>query len=165
MIAQIATDENVRLVDRKNGVKTGEDYMYVLTDPAATADQTQYRALMILNKREFEKMEDWAYENFVGMGELGPIVEINGVVSTYDGEASHARDALEDRGRSVTNDVVYVTPFFDGRDAALAKALKSAESQTGNVNAAAALVAMIGLGRLFIGRRIRLIRAGRAQAQ
>lgn len=158
-IAQIVVDETVRLVDKKNGITTNTDYLVVLADPSATEDTRHFRALMIMDKREHELYEDWAYAHLVDFGELGPIVAFAGAVSHHDGEASHAKDALTDRGLTLASPTLYITPHFKGREAALAAALNSAENTIGGFNMIAAVVALIGIGKLLIGRRARQIRA------
>lgn len=159
---QIAMDETVRLVDRTNGVKTGEDYMFVLTDPAQTAGVTGVNALMILDKSEFGKFEDWLVDNMVGVGALGPIVEINGSVSKGDGEASHAKDALQERNRTASRDMIYVTPFFDGRDATLARQLETSSETIGLMNGIGAFIALFGIAKLLIVKRYQALRKQRA---
>ena len=61
--------------------------------------------------------------------------------------------------------MMYFTPFLEGRDAALAKALKSAEGTTGNINFIAAVVALIGMAKLLIGRQLNKYAGGGQTAQ
>ena len=162
--AQIVTDETTRLVDRTNGIKTGEDIMVVLADPEAAAGLKQFRGIMILSTTEFDQFTDWVIDHAVDFGPLGPVVEFTGSVSKSDGEASHARDAIENHGGTVASDVVYVSPYItQTREEGLAAALTRAEQTQGNMNGIAAFIALFGIGKLLVGRRIRSIREGKAE--
>ena len=162
--AQVVTSETTRLIDRTNGVKTGEDIMVVLADPAAGESTRAFHGLMILSTSEYELFADWAMERVVGFGELGPVIEFSGSVSNYDSEASHAKDALADRGNSVTSGALYISPYItQTRDEALASALNSANNTQGNMNGIAGFIALFGLGKFFIGRRMKSIRRSAAE--
>jgi len=118
---------------------------------------------MILSKSEYEAFPDWAMENVVGFGALGPVIEFSGVVSKSDGEASHAKDALADRGNSVTNGVLYISPYIiKTREETLEGKLASANNTQGNMNGIAGLIALFGIGKFFVRRRMKAIRQGAA---
>ncbi len=161
--AQIVMDETTRLVDRTNGIKTGEDVMVVLADPAAKPGLKRFKGVMILSTDEFDAFSDWAMEHVVDFGEISPIIEFSAVMSSSDGEASHAKDALKDRGGMVTGDVVYVSPYITKtREETLAAQLRSASNSQGNMNGIAGFIALFGLGKFFIGRRMKSIRQAAA---
>ncbi|MEL7345945.1 MAG: hypothetical protein AAFN59_14000, partial [Pseudomonadota bacterium] len=135
LIVQIVMDDIVRLVDRTNGIKTGEDLMVPLADPRAEIAPSQYRALMILSERQADMFDDWAIDNLIGEGPLGPILSFSGIVTGSDGEASHASDALADFGKSTVSNEIYVEPYFQPRSEVLATKLRQAENSRGNFNA------------------------------
>jgi len=61
----------------------------------------------------------------------------------------------------VTSDVVYITPHLKGREAALAAKLESAEGTIGGFNMIAAVLALFGIGKMLIRKRMQQIRASR----
>ncbi|MEM7242259.1 MAG: hypothetical protein AAF429_08745 [Pseudomonadota bacterium] len=161
---------NTELVKRRNGVRTDTNFMVAFTDVDAVQEPDTYRALMILDKKEWDKMEDWLTESVVGFGALGPIVEVMGVVSRRDGESSHARDALKNKGKAMASDKIFITPYFEGREAGLQNLAANAQRGTSsnlfqNVTVFLVILAIAKLAyRLHLKRR-RTARVAQAQAE
>lgn len=163
LVVQLVLEDVVRLVDRTNGVKTGEDLMIPLADPTATNAPTEYVGLMILTEKEADRFDAWATDYIVADGPLGPIMEMTGEVSHTNGEASHASDALEGYGKRTVAREIYFEPYFMPREDVLAAKLKSAQNTSGDFNMIAAVIALFGIGKLLFRQRMKQIRASRAQ--
>lgn len=164
LVVQLVLDDIVRLIDKKNGITTGEDLMIPMADPTATEAPSQYVGLMILSKKEADLFDTWALDHIVAEGPLGPIMQMTGSVSHSNGEASHASDALEGIGKSTVSKEIYLEPYFKPRDEVLAAKLKSAENTSGNFNMLAAVIALFGIGKLLFKQRMKQIRTARSQA-
>ncbi|MEM9350833.1 MAG: hypothetical protein AAGA47_11260 [Pseudomonadota bacterium] len=119
VIAQIDFDENVRLVERTNGVKTKETAMYVLFGPDADEDAQIIKAVIMVGSRRVDAFADWASGRLTGAGERGFTYDIHGEFDTYHSQSSHAAEVLEERGFIVPSDIYFITPYINGREGGL----------------------------------------------
>ncbi|WP_281842559.1 hypothetical protein [Sinisalibacter aestuarii] len=116
----IDTDLNYELVQRTNGVPTSRRYMYMLFGEADPAGSPVVRAAMVLTGDEQETFVDGLDRWMVDFGAQGFIFQINGFGETSVTLGGLARDAIEDEGLRTSEDFIFVEPFFEGREAALA---------------------------------------------
>lgn len=120
--AQIATDHNIRLVQKRNGIKTSERLLYVLFDADAPADVKLARGAIVLHPNELDTFANWVVDRAIdggGFGAAGPILAIPGL-RDYPSQSSHATEAMEKRGIKKADGFFYIKPFLKGREAGLA---------------------------------------------
>lgn len=117
--AQVALDHNVRLVRRTNFVKTGENLLYILVDPEAGKDVKIARAGIVIDPDQLDSFAEFILQHSVAFGAAGPVIEIGGLRSS-EAHASHAKEAIGERGLTLGPDFFFVEPFIAGREASLA---------------------------------------------
>lgn len=116
--AQVALDRTTRLVRTTNFITTSEDMLYVLVDAnASILDDVAYGAIVV-DADEADRVSDWLTENATSVGGAGPALTITGLLSGRI-RADMVDGALTDRGMVKSPDFFYITPHFDGREAAL----------------------------------------------
>ena len=117
VLAQIDFDATTLLVKKINGMTTSEDLMFVLLDADATSAHRQARAVMLIDPDEEEIFRQWAMSKAVGLGERGPVVLVEGIVSSSGNTL--VQDALKERGFDSGGADFHLTPFLHGRSAGL----------------------------------------------
>lgn len=117
VLAQIDFDATTLLVKKINGMTTSEDLMFVLLDADATSAHRQARAVMLIDPDEEEIFRQWAMSKAVGLGERGPVVLVEGIVSSSGNTL--VQDALKERGFDSGGADFHLTPFLHGRNAGL----------------------------------------------
>ncbi|QYK42486.1 MAG: hypothetical protein KF887_05030 [Paracoccaceae bacterium] len=150
--ATLATDHNVRLVRKTNGITTGESLLYVLMDPEADAGTMVARAGIVIDPDDLERVATYLIGSSVGFAAKGPVVEIGGLVAR-PGEASHARKAMREQGLTVAPEFFFVEPFVNGRAGTLAAAPRDSGDLPMIIFGFAGLFGLIGVKRLLGGRR------------
>ncbi len=145
LTAQIATDHNTRLVTKTNFIKTGESQLFVLIDP--TGDPNIARAAIVIDPDDRDAFVQWVIENTSALGSDQPITTINGLLE-HSSDASHAREAMQNQGMTIADDLFFIEPFFKGRDAALTAIPNRGSQISWPFLMAAAVMALIGALKL-----------------
>ncbi len=156
ILAQVVTDET-RLSRRSAGgkVRSRTDYtMLILAEPAATDMPNLIKGLIILEKSEASGLANYMAQNRVADGPLGPVVSINGEISTID-PSGKAKGALAERKLGITSDLIIVKPFLGGREAYLSAAYSDTRGARTKVLLAGIAVALMGAVKLCFERAMR----------
>lgn len=150
----INTDYNYNLTKSTNGVQTSERFMHLLFGQGDTVDSKVVRAALVLTEAEKEKFMDSFGSFSSGFSESGDhlLFKFNGFASGSDSFSSLVKDALKEKQLRFSPDFIYITPFFNGREAALAPH-GAPEEMRMNVWLFAAVVAFFGIVKFFFGRR------------
>jgi hypothetical protein len=148
----IDTTLNYELVKRSNGVTTSRRYMYALFGESDPAGSKLVRAALVLTEKEKDafvaELDRWA----VDVNAQGYVFEINGFGSTSVTLGGLAFDAIAEQGLRRADDFVFIEPFFDGREAALAPHGVPAK-QRKMFWLIAAGIALFGLGKRMFARK------------
>ena len=150
--ALVALDHNTRLVRKTNGIKTGEDLLYVLVDPAKDADINIAQAAIVIDPEDLDAFADWLTTNTTDFAAAGPIATISGLRANQS-NSSHAYDAMKDQGMTTAPDFFFIEPFFAGREVALAALPEKDVQIVWIIYGFAGLMALIGLKKLKTGSR------------
>lgn len=150
----INTDYSYNLTKSTNGVQTSERFMYLLFGQGDAADSKVVRAALVLTEAEKEKFITDFGTFSSGFSESGDhlLFKFNGFASGSDSFASLAKDALKEKHLRASADFIYIKPFFNGREVALAPH-GAPEKTRLNVWLFAAVVAFFGIIKFFFGRR------------
>lgn len=145
--AQVALDHNTRLVRKTNFIKTGEDLLYVLVDPAPDADPNVAIAGIVLNPDQLDAFTEWLILRSTGFGEAGPIATIDGLL-TSSSNASHALKAMKNQGMTIAKDFYFIEPFIVGREASLTAIPEKATQISWPIYGLAAFIALVGIFKM-----------------
>lgn len=145
---------NYELVKRRNGVPTDTRYLYMMFGTADPKGAREVRAALMLTKKERERFIDTIDEYLVGLTDSGEFLyAFNGFGDTSATLGDMASDAFKEQGLAKSADFIFIEPFFEGREAALAPhGVPEKSRQIGWLIAAA--VALIG-----VVKRVMVVRA------
>jgi hypothetical protein len=149
--AQLALDHNTRLIRKTNFITTGEDLLYVLVDPEAPAGETVARGAIVIDPDEQERFTDWAMENMTTFGGSGPVVQIDGLLSGGT-QNSMVVDALKEQGMTKGPNFFYITPYLEGREAALTLKPNDGLTHAMPIYYGALFFALLGFAKLIYKR-------------
>ncbi len=146
-------DYNYNLVQKTNGIKTGNTYMYVMFGEDDDAATKTAKAVIIMSPDR----KDWFLENMDtyyewSTNENGHFqYTFNGFAAPTHSHSSHVSDVFSDEGLRKSADFVFLTPFWEGREAALVP--QGDPQKTRNTGwMIAAFIALIGLGKFLFKR-------------
>ena len=128
--AQIVTEQTQNLFRRRGSSKSiarTEYTMLVLAEPDASKAPKPVKGLIVVEKEVAAGLQQFVDANHISDGPLGPVVSINGEVSSFD-PSTEAEQALAKRGFGTRPDLIYIEPFLGGRDAHLRTALSKTSS-------------------------------------
>ncbi|MEM6897478.1 MAG: hypothetical protein AAF576_08845, partial [Pseudomonadota bacterium] len=149
--AQVDDTYNTRLVKRTNGITTDETLMQAIFAQDADLSTSVVLGVILVDASLEEDYLAWMLDNLQDFGERGLIHDIHGLVETSHSKASHARDVLREDGLTLAPNMVYITPFVEGRETVLsAEAAQDRQAQ----------LIILGIAALFL-----LIAAGKFRAQ
>lgn len=156
----INSDYNYNLTKSTNGKQTGKRFMHLLFGQGDTADSKVVRAALVLTAVEKERfMSDLdTFATGWSASDKHFTFGFNGFASASDGYASLVKDALKEQGLRASPDFVYISPFFNGREVALAPQ-GAPEDIRKNVWLFAAAIALFGLMKFMFGRKTKKTRA------
>lgn len=128
--ARLNIDYNYRLIKEKNGRAEKTRYMYVFFGPSQAKTSRQARAAVILSEQDKDLFADLlmaqSEEKFAALsrGEIDgiPQADVFHLAGTRDllpDLRSLADDAFDEQALTKGPDFIYVTPFLEGRTAAL----------------------------------------------
>lgn len=147
---QINPKYNDRLVREGQAADT-ERHMFVLFGTGADASDKTARAAILLRGDERGPFANWAEERPMSMGEVGPIVEINGRAVTSPMLATTANAAMREAGLKKSADFVFIEPFIMGRAVALAPTPGASENISLFAKILATLFVLAGLQKFLTG--------------
>ncbi len=135
---------NYELVQKRNGITIDTRHMFMMFGSADPADAREVRAAVMLTPAQREDFLARGAEFVSGFGNGGGLVfAFNGFGDTYNTLGSLAAKAIAEKGLSKSPDFIFIEPFMDGREAALApKGIPQKTRYFGWL--AAAVVALIG---------------------
>jgi len=140
----INADLNTNLVKRKNGIKTGERFMYVLFGARDGIEGGVARAALVLTEAEKDRFIADIDTYLTGVNDRGPMVAVNGMAQFRDAFAEQALNAITREGLYASADFLFLTPYWDGRDAALGSVEEMPYPVLSIALALAAVLAVIG---------------------
>lgn len=145
------------LVKRLRGVAVSTRYLHVIFG-ADEGGSNVVRAALILDRgEEAALLAGKAAEWVVGASAGDALYRFNGIAKDTNLLAEMADEALEGQGLTKAADFIYIEPFFDGREAALAS--RGVPEQTRYIAwAIAGILALIG-----VVKRVTSVRAGLAR--
>lgn len=151
----IDTDINYDLTQGFNGIPLRTRHMYMVFGAAEQSGAREVRAALMLSTTErdqfVERIENYVYE----VTDAGAFVlAFNGIADTTTAMDSMATEMIEKQGLSKAADFIFIEPFLDGREAALAP--RGVPEQTRYIAwAIAAVVALIGVVKRVTSVRAR----------
>lgn len=150
----IDADLNYELVKRRNGIPTDTRYLYMMFGATDPLGAPEVRGALMLTKKEREVFIERIDEFIIGFTDEGEYVfGFNGYGETSTTLGDMAREAIAEQGLRTADNFVFVEPFFEGREAALAP--HGVPDQTRLAGwAIAAVVALIG-----VVKRVRAVTA------
>lgn len=159
---RIDHERDYELVEYTKGVPTTTRYLYMIFGANDPEGAREVRAALMLDKGEEERFVDtMANEWTVGLSDVGWVYDFNGFASRTATLDDMAEDAIAEQGLTMAEDFVYVAPFFDGREVALAPhGVPGRTRQIGWI--AAAVVVLIGVAKRVMA--VRAAAAGEARA-
>lgn len=143
----INADLNTNLVKRKNGIKTGERFMYVLFGDRDGIEGGVARAALVLTEAEKDRFIADIDTYLTGVNDRGPVVAVNGMAQFRDTYADQALKAITREGLYASADFLFLTPYWDGREAALGSVEAMPYPLKQIALALAAVLALIGAAR------------------
>lgn len=152
---QVASQHSVRLIKKTNGIKTGESLLYILVDPAAEAGDRVARGAIVIDPDDLDAFADWMIDRTLSVGSFGPagpVLSLPGLVD-HPSNASHANDAIKNRGFTRARNFEFIKPFLKGREAGLAVTPHAAGLATFGAFVPGTLFLLLGVGKLVAGRR------------
>lgn len=150
----IDADLNYELVKKRKGVTTDTRQMFMMFGTEDSKGAPEVRAALLLTEEERETLAGHIDEYNRGLNDEGEILmAFNGFAGTSASMGDMAADAIAEQGLVQSENFIFVEPFFDGREAALApRGLPEKSRYIGW--AIAAIVALIG-----VVKRVRSVRA------
>lgn len=150
VLGWINPDYTYTLVERTNGVKTKERFLFVLFGLQDAGDARVAKAAILFTQAERDRfLAD--VERYISsyQGDT-PVFRIGGFAHDAAAMAPLVSDALREQGLRRSDDFFYLEPFLDGREAALAP--QGAPAQQRNAIWAIALgVILFGLAKRLYG--------------
>ncbi|MGH1370262.1 MAG: hypothetical protein ACRBCL_16755 [Maritimibacter sp.] len=123
IVGWINTDYNYTLVERTNGLKTDEHFLYMLFGSEQGRDAKIVRAAMVMSEKQVDQFVEKLDDFVIGVSFFAdPKFAFNGTASTYSSEGTMVRDAIADEGLQRADDFFYLTPFLNGREVDLYRA-------------------------------------------
>jgi len=150
----INTDLNYRLTlteANTNRVKQ-ERFMYMMFGVDDPAGGSTVRAALVLNAAERDRFSDTFADYVVGDTANGPVFAFNAFAADTVALDDMAYDAIAEANLIPSPDFIFVEPFFDGREAALALG-SPPEGLRKTFWQVAAVIALIGLGKAVLRAR------------
>ena len=112
---------NYELVKRKNGIPVSTRYMFMIFGAGDAPGAGTVRAALMLSEAERDAFLDHIDDYVVGLTDAGDyLFGFNGFASTSATLSTMGTDAIAEQGREKSAEFVYIAPFFEGREAALA---------------------------------------------
>lgn len=143
---------NYTLVERTNGVKTDENFLFMLFGSDQGHDAKMVRAAIVMNERERDAFIDKFPDFIVGATRSGgPMFAINGTADWFSLESSMVEGAIADEGLQMSPEFIYLTPFLQGRDIGL-RGTGSPSDTRMTFWLIAAGIAMFGVVKRFMGQ-------------
>ena len=154
VLAQIDVEATTLLVQKSKGMTTSEKLMYVLLDTDATPETRTARAVVVIDADEEDAFKTWVLARLMGAGMRGPILQIEGLAKAGSGD-TQVTDALKDRGFDGGHVDFNITPFLEGREAALTSLPSDHIWIVLGIFAFGGLFLVLGLVRMVLwGRRL-----------
>ena len=145
---------NYELVKRKNGIPVSTRYMFMIFGAGDAPGAGTVRAALMLSEAERDAFLDHIDDYVVGLTDAGDyLFGFNGFASTSATLSTMGTDAIAEQGREKSAEFVYIAPFFEGREAALAPHGVADRSRL-IFWAIAAAVALFGVAKRVMGLRV-----------
>ncbi len=106
------------------------EYYYFLREPNATAEASDFAAVVILETDQRDELAAWVNKAIVGEGKLGPILELNGWARPLDVLGSDVGEILGYFGMTKASNFTYIRPFLNSREEGLRAAIIPVELVT-----------------------------------
>ena len=146
IVGLIDHDLDYELVERTNGVPTTTRYLYMIFGADEFGSGVVRGALMLDKKDEAAFLETKADEWAVDATADYWVYAFNGFAQRSVKLDEMADDAIAEQGLTKAEDFIFIAPFFEGREAALAA--HGVPDQTRQIGwAIAAFVALIGVAK------------------
>lgn len=147
-------DYNYNLTKTTNGAKTGERWMYLMFGRADATDTKVVRAALVFTASEKAKFLENGSSYISGIDATTDqiILKFNGFGLRSDSFSGLVKDAIKEKNLTPAPNFIYISPFLNGREAALSPQGKPEKTRLNGWLFAAA-VALFGLVKFGFGRR------------
>ncbi|MDJ0826748.1 MAG: hypothetical protein QNJ16_14705 [Rhodobacter sp.] len=146
----VDVDYNYHLVKRRKGLDT-ERYALMLFGAGDADGSREVRAAIVLTETDRDTFVDGLPPKIVDYTETGPILKLNGQMKTSVTLDDMFYDALREQGLKRADNFIFIEPYLEGREAALASDPNAAHKVLQTSRSIAALLAMLGFLRFFTG--------------
>jgi hypothetical protein len=150
--AWINTDHNYELTKQRKGTDTVRR-MFVLFGPGDAADSKVARGIVMLPPDEVDAFVMHLMTNVADPMDPRLPFHLNGAVDQTPELSDMMRDAFEERGLTKAEDFVVLTPFLQGREAALAPDPDAPMRVATVFGVLGGVAALLALGKLMRGKR------------
>lgn len=142
----INTDYNYTLTRSANGVRTSEEYLYMLFDPSDEPDARWVRGAIVVDAADKEKLLAKFADQGADPNDPAPIIELGGMIDDFEPSHEQVMGAMADLGLSPMAEFFYFEPFLEPRAAELAPSNRP-EEQRKYSWILAAMIALFGAGK------------------
>jgi hypothetical protein len=142
VIGQINAEYNYRLIER-GGSSTDTRFMYVLVGPQDAADTKVVRAAVILREDEIDPFLAMIAETAIAPSALGGTFAVSGAANSTPHHHELAIQAMAREKLTRAPDFIFIEPWLQGRDVALAPLDQEVAQILTTIIAAPALLSLL----------------------
>lgn len=154
----INPDYNAHLIETTNGIETGSRYMHVLFGRDDDASAGIARAAIVFSSEAQKDQFHAGEHSYLDMprslarDDAQVVYTMNGFGKNSHSVRSHAVEVITGYGLTLSDDFIFITPFFDGREVAL---MPQGVPHSTRLNGwlLAAAMALFGVIKVFLRRR------------